>query len=553
VLGDPAIAVAMLGRDGDPTALLLQAHSSRDGAGSIPQSWPLDGSLGSVVLEQNRTAYISDLTQVEETAAPFDRSSAVRSLLATPVRFAGAPAGVLVACSKTAAHWTEEQFRVMEWVAAQCGLMIDAWRSRQALERRAGEIEAANRAKDNFLAALSHELRMPLTPVLMTASALCVDERLPEDLRDQLRIIERNVGLEARLIDDLLDLSRITKGKLKMRQQLCDAYSLIAFAVDIVRGDVRDKGITLERELTAEHSGLVADPSRFQQVIWNLLRNAVKFTPAGGRITIRTSEEISADDPNPRLRIEIADSGVGIDAAALKQIFEPFQQGTPGHDYRFGGLGLGLAIARAIVRLHGGTIRAESGGLNQGSTFVVELPGATAPPSGMSDTSGVQDRRASARERNTGCIGPAPLRLLVVEDHEATLQVLTRLLMRAGHKVTAVSSVSAALAEAAAQPFDGVVSDLGLPDGTGKELMEKLHTTYGLRGIALTGYGMEEDIEQSRKAGFLAHLIKPVDFAQLSEALLRFGIPTSHDSNGTAAGSSAYAAADRPITDPSFA
>lgn len=387
------------------------------------------------------------------------------------------------------------------------------------LKTAQSDSERASRAKDAFLAALSHELRTPLTPVLMTAAALRNDERLPGDTREQLGMMERNIALEARLIDDLLDLTRISRGQLHLRSELCDAHSLIGLAVEIVRDDAQAKGITLERKLGAQQSGLMLDPARFQQVIWNLLRNSVKFTPRGGRIAIRTSDEPDGKG-NGRLRIEVVDSGIGIDQSALDKIFLPFEQADPGGDHRFGGMGLGLAIARAIVDLHGGTITAESAGLDHGATFTVELPGATeAPLGGAVSPALFRTPSLSALSSEPASESTSPLRLLLVEDHESTLEVLSRLLTRAGHKVVSAGTLTSALAAAAEGTFDVVISDLGLPDGTGNELMEILRARYGLRGIALSGYGMEEDITRSRQAGFATHLTKPVDFPQLHRAL----------------------------------
>lgn len=385
------------------------------------------------------------------------------------------------------------------------------------IQRRAAEAaliaakeraEIASRAKDNFLATLSHELRTPLTPVLMTAAALREDERLPEDVRAELGMIERNVALEARLIDDLLDLTRIAKGKLQLREEICDVHSLIGLVVEILRDEAQSKPVAIEVEMAARRSGLRGDPARLQQVFWNLLRNAIKFTPTGGRISIRTR-----DETDERLRIEVSDTGVGIDAGALETIFRPFEQAGREGDHRFGGLGLGLAIARAIVDLHGGIIQAESRGPGEGATFVVELPRVADQAPGV--TSSEQGPELEERIENTPSV-----RLLLVEDHEPTLAVLKRLLVRAGHQVVTAGSVASASAAAEAGRFDVVISDLGLPDGTGLEVMSRLRAIEPrLRGIALSGYGMEEDIRRSMEAGFSAHLVKPVDFDQLRRAL----------------------------------
>ncbi len=389
-----------------------------------------------------------------------------------------------------------------------------------ALQAAKEAAEAANSSKDRFLAVLSHELRTPLTPALMTAAALRADETLPPEVREQIEMIERNVTLEARLIDDLLDLTRIANGKLALRTQPCDAHSLLGLVVEMVRSDALEKRHTIDFELSARRSQLTGDPARLQQVFWNLLRNAVKFTPAGGRILVRTCDRAgtAGEEPEARLCIEVTDNGIGFEPGAAGRIFQPFEQTTSGH--HFGGLGLGLAIARAIVDMHGGTIHATSPGPGQGATFTVDLPGllssrAEADPSFGSGHSRPGDPR----------VQDAPLRLLVVEDHDPTRQVLTRLLARAGHRITMAGSLAEARAAAAGDRFDLVISDLGLPDGTGLELMSDLRAAHGLRGIALSGYGTDEDLRRSQDAGFVAHLVKPVDINELRRVLSSIPMP----------------------------
>jgi signal transduction histidine kinase/CheY-like chemotaxis protein len=376
------------------------------------------------------------------------------------------------------------------------------------------EAERANHAKDHFLAVLSHELRTPLTPVLIAAAVLREDQRLPLDVREQLGMIERNVGLEARIIDDLLDVTKISNGKLHLRSELCDAHSLIGLAIDIVRDEASEKGISIERIFTSLHSGLMADPARFQQIVWNLLRNAVKFTPRGGKISVRTDDE-KTTDAGTWFRIEVTDSGIGINSPDLEKIFLPFDQGAQTGIHRYGGVGLGLTIARSVVSLHGGQINAKSPGKDRGATFVVRLPGAVEPPPGV----------AHAIVPALTDIGPPaekfpPLRLLLVEDHLPTLKTLSHLLKHDGHHVVTATNLTEALAATAVNTFDLVISDLGLPDGSGNELMEKLRSAYGLSGIALSGYGMEEDLVRSRAAGFVTHLVKPVAIADLRRALI---------------------------------
>ncbi|MEO7599125.1 MAG: ATP-binding protein, partial [Opitutus sp.] len=410
---------------------------------------------------------------------------------------------------------------IVEWFGAASDITARV-EGNHALQKVNGELDAArvaaergSRAKDDFLAALSHELRTPLTPVLIAAASLREDKRLPDDVREQLSMMERNIALEARLIDDLLDVTSISRGKLKLRTQPCDAHSLVGLAIDIVREDARLKGITIEREFVARRSGLAVDPARFQQIIWNVLRNAVKFTPQDGRITVCTRDG-QADDGSLRLRIEIADSGIGIEPRLLEQIFRPFDQGDLTGPHRFGGLGLGLAIARAVVDLHGGAISAQSQGLTHGATFVIELPDAFEPGAGVTNlaTPLVDDPLLRL-------VAPVvqALRILLVEDHEPTLQTICRLLQRDGHHVVVASTVAAAVAAGDKSTFDYVISDLGLPDGSGNELMGTLRERYGLRGIALSGYGTEEDLLRSTAAGFIVHLVKPVPIAELRRAI----------------------------------
>jgi PAS domain S-box-containing protein len=374
------------------------------------------------------------------------------------------------------------------------------------------QAERASRAKDEFLAALSHELRTPLTPVLLTTAVLRDDGRLPLDARDQLAMMKRNIELEARLIDDLLDHTRITHGKFALRMEPCDVHSLLALAVEMVRAEARTKHLAVEIDLLADQATVMGDPARLQQVFWNLLKNAVKFTPDSGHVIVR-SQRLDG-----KLAVEIVDTGVGIAPEAIGKIFLPFEQAAEVQkDRRFGGLGLGLSISKAILDQHGAEIEVESNGLGRGATFRVALPvtevSVPTPRKKMSDAG------ADIVGPHNGEIARRQLRVLLVEDHEATIEVLRRLLVQVGHDVTSAMTVASARQAAESARFDIVISDLGLPDGTGFQLMEELRDTYSLRGIALSGYGMDEDLKRARSSGFAAHLIKPVDFDQLRQAI----------------------------------
>jgi signal transduction histidine kinase len=371
---------------------------------------------------------------------------------------------------------------------------------REALRRSAEEAQAANRAKDDFLAALSHELRTPLTPVLMTAAALEADATLPAEVRAQLAMMRRNVELEARLIDDLLDITRVSRGKLTIAATTADIHHLLTETVKIVRCDDLGKEVAIDFALEAPRHHALVDPTRIQQVFWNLIKNALKFTPGGGRVTVRT-----ANDAAGRIVIRVEDTGIGISATALPRIFDAFEQGDTVGQHRYGGLGLGLAISRAIVVAHHGTISADSGGLGHGAAFTVTLAAVESPATG--------DKKARR------------LRILIVEDHEATKSVLSRLLTRGGHEVALASSIAEARTAFTAGEFDVVISDLGLPDGSGLDLMRELRQQRPVAGIALSGYGMEDDLRKTREAGFFAHLVKPVDFEHLRHLLLELPAP----------------------------
>jgi two-component system CheB/CheR fusion protein len=374
------------------------------------------------------------------------------------------------------------------------------------------EAEAASLAKDRFLAALSHELRTPLTPVLALASSLAEDESIPAGPRRRIDVIRRNVELEARLIDDLLDLTRIARGKLDLRLEVVDLRKVIEHTIEIsCEREVAAGRLRVVTELAPEDHRLWADPSRLTQVLWNLLSNAVKFTPNGGTVTVRSCP--GAD----RLALQVADTGIGIDPEAMPHIFAAFEQGRARGPRRSGGLGLGLAIGRAIAEMHGGTLTAASDGPGRGATFTLDLPRGRELPALREATLAIENPESKVHN----------LRILLVEDHADTAEAMASLLSLFGHRVTTAGSVAQALAAVAATAataengaFDLVISDLGLPDGSGLDLMRELSARQGLRGIALSGYGMEEDVRQSLEAGFERHLTKPVSLPQL-QAVLR--------------------------------
>ena len=384
----------------------------------------------------------------------------------------------------------------------------EALRASETNLRTARDVaEAASRAKDQFLAVLSHELRTPLSPVLMTAAAMEADAQLPPQFRDDVAMIRRNIELETKLIDDLLDLSRVTTGKLRLHMEPVGVHDILRHVLEICDSDLREKRLNVLPQLDAANDRVSGDAARLQQVFWNLVRNATKFTPEGGDVTIRTWNDPSTG----QLCVAVTDSGIGIAPDVLPRIFNAFEQGEGRTARQFGGLGLGLAIAKAVVGMHGGTINVASDGLGKGTTFTVRL-NPIAARTGASHT---------ASPAPAGTTDNVSSRLLLVDDHEDTANTLARLLKMSGYSVRIACNVADALRLAAAEPFDLVVSDIGLPDGTGYDLMQQVRARHGLAGIALTGYGTEEDIRRSKSVGFVDHVVKPVNLPQLEQVIRR--------------------------------
>jgi PAS domain S-box-containing protein len=384
--------------------------------------------------------------------------------------------------------------------------------------------DAANRAKDTFLAVLSHELRTPLSPVLMAIAAIETDPDLPKKFQEELTMVRRNLDLEVKLIDDLLDLSRVASGKLRLHPQPVHVHDILRHVLQSSAGDMGAKRLKLTSELTAANDRMTADPTRLQQVFWNVIRNAVKFTPRGGDIFVRTWNDPDAAASGPLL-VEIRDTGAGIPPEILPRIFQAFEQGDLRTSRQSAGLGLGLAIAKAVVEMHGGAIQAASDGPGRGATFTVRLDTTWAAAAPAEPSFSSSDTATPVHAARPAAAAAARPRVLLVEDHPDSARTLARLLQSSGYDVRIAHSVAAALQVAAAHPFDIMVSDVGLPDGTGNELMEQIRARHGLKGIALSGYGMEDDLRRGRDAGFVDYVVKPVNVPHLDLIIRRHLAP----------------------------
>jgi PAS domain S-box-containing protein len=376
--------------------------------------------------------------------------------------------------------------------------------AQRALQEAKETAETANKAKDQFLAMLSHELRTPLTPVLATLNLWEASDELPRSMQGDVQMLRRSVELEARIIDDLLDLTRIAKGMLSFSPEDTDVHEVLQFLVGICHSEFHQKRLVLTMQLQASNHYVHTDAGRLQQVLWNIIKNAAKFTEAGGAITILTS-----NDPLGNLSITIRDTGIGMATETIARLFRPFEQGDQRLSRRYGGLGLGMAISRALVDLLGGTITAESAGLGKGSVFTVTFP-ALAQVHKRGD--GKDIRKAERPEQDHR-------RILLVEDHNDTARALVRLLTTRGYQVQTADTVAGGIEAIEHGQFDLLVCDIGLPDGTGFQLLERVRASCKTPALALSGFGMEEDVTKCREAGFEAHLTKPVNFQKLEAAI----------------------------------
>ena len=370
------------------------------------------------------------------------------------------------------------------------------------------ELIAANAAKDQFLAQLSHELRSPLTPVIAMVGEL--EAEIPDSapVKEALEVVRRNVELEARLIDDLLDITRISKGKLQLTFEPISIHQILQRAYEICHDEIDAKNLDVNFELRADRTYVEGDPARLQQVFWNLIKNSVKFTPEKGRIRIETLNPVP-----DRIEVRVIDTGIGIEAETIGRIFNAFEQGQSDITRRFGGLGLGLTISKTLIDAHGGNIRVQSPGKNQGTTFTVELNTVESPV----ERDGHGEERPPDRKPEPSV--SSHRRVLLVDDHHDTCLGMKRMLERRGYQITIAHSAEQAVEKVRTQEFDLLISDIGLPDRSGYELMRELRLNKPLPGIALSGFGSEQDVIQAREAGFAEHLTKPINFERLEKTI----------------------------------
>jgi signal transduction histidine kinase/ActR/RegA family two-component response regulator len=452
----------------------------------------------------------------------------VRSYLAVPVKErAGAVIGGLFFGHPEPGVFTARTEQLIAGVAAQAGVAIENARLYEAAQKSAEERESlldserharaaaerASRLKDEFLATLSHELRTPLSAILGWAHLMRAKELAPEDLRRGLETIERNARMQTQLIEDLLDMSRITSGKVRLDVQPVQPASFVEAALETVRPAAEAKGIRLEPAIDPVAGPVYGDPGRLQQVIWNLLNNAIKFTPRAGKV------QVVLERVESHVAIVVADTGVGIAPEFVERVFDRFSQADASATRRFGGLGLGLAIVKHLVELHGGTVRARSLGTDQGSTFEVRLPLAAVHRSAETEPR----RHPSAARTTLAEFQPTDLsglKVLVVDDQLDARDLVARVLSECHAEVFTAAGAEEALSLVERERPDVLVSDIGMPDVDGFELLRRVRALGEARGgrvpaVALTAFARSEDRTRALHEGFRVHLSKPVEPSEL--------------------------------------
>ncbi|MFN8390585.1 MAG: PAS domain S-box protein [Bdellovibrionota bacterium] len=379
-----------------------------------------------------------------------------------------------------------------------------------AAEKAKADAEAANRLKDEFLATLSHELRTPLNAILGWARILGNPQVGPEDVKEGLTVIERNAKVQVQIIEDLLDISRIVSGTMRLDVQRINVAEAIDAAVTAVTPAAQAKGVSIQKVLDPLAGAVSGDPARIQQVVWNLLTNAVKFTPKGGRV------QVLLERVNSHVEISVIDSGIGIKPDFLPHIFERFSQADSSTTRRHGGLGLGLAIVKQLIELHGGTVRAKSPGEGQGSTFSVSLPITVLHDNRVEKTRPKDDQTG---DYQYDCESLRGIRVLVVDDEPDARQLVSRVLTECGAEVTTAESAAEAIKLLTEDVMpDILVSDVGMPDQDGYDLIRQVRHRVAakkLPAVALTAFARTEDRKRALLAGFQTHVAKPVDPSEL--------------------------------------
>ena len=448
-----------------------------------------------------------------------DNGRRPQSSLSAPMAVMGRIIGTIEVQTYEKAAYRDEHATAMRMAANLTAVAIENVRLLERESTTRASAEESNRLKDEFLATVSHELRTPLTAILGWSRMLQGGLLDSEMAARAIETIKRNAKAQAQIIDDILDVSRIITGKLYLELHPIELAPVLESAVNVVRPTAEAKGMQIELDFAQEPAAVPGDANRLQQVFWNLLSNAVKFTPAGGRVTVRLRHL------NSEVEIEVADTGQGITSEFLPFVFDRFRQADSTSTRQHGGLGLGLAIARHLVEIHGGSIAARSSGESQGSTFTVRLPlvGSVVDSSDASLTPPTEiDAEAQSRERLKSQQILSGLHVLIVDDDKDTLDLLSAALTQRSASVTAVSSAAAAIDSIKTSRPDVLISDIAMPGEDGYELIQKVQALDGvpqIPAIAITAYAKEEDKQRALSAGYQRYLSKPIELGEFISAV----------------------------------
>jgi PAS domain S-box-containing protein len=511
VLSVDTVAVLLLRTEGDE--LVAWAARGLEEEVELGVRIPVGKGFAGNIIAKCQPIVIDDVSEAD-LFNPLLREKGIKSLLGVPLLVEGRPIGVLHVGKLESKHFTEEDVRLLQLVADRIALAIENARLYEVEKKARAMAEDANRAKDEFLTILSHELRTPLTPIIGWVHMMETGILPDADYGRALEVINRNAYNLKRLVNDLLDMSAILSGKMRIEHSRLSLAEVLEESIETMRSYAVDSKVELQLKMANEGASFMVqgDRSRLNQAFCNVLHNAIKFSPAGRAVQV-TCE---INDSEAAIRIE--DQGEGIPVSFLPHIFERFRQADGSRTRSFGGLGLGLALVKSFVEVHGGAVEASSEGQGQGSVFVIKLPRA-APPQQETGEAQPTSEQDSVKDRK---------RILIVEDQPDTLEMLAASFQARGYVTLLCNSAEEALETAGREHFDLVISDIAMPGMDGLQLIRDLRSRKELAtipAIALSGYAAQKDIDAAIAAGFNLHLTKPIDPTDLSAAVEKLLAP----------------------------